>query len=136
MPGLCRTIYSMIGCEQQLYAMQTPTRPNLPCRQAVLDALKPLGTLGSGIYGGDAIYLFARLPSGMHHRVPAYKVTCSRIDVIAGSQQASHAVGWPACCSCGRGKWLCSALCSIQCAHAVLHLGIDLNAGDVQYCLE
>ncbi|KAK9799726.1 hypothetical protein WJX73_004729 [Symbiochloris irregularis] len=31
-------------------------------RQAVLDALKPLGTLGDGLWGGDAIYVFARLP--------------------------------------------------------------------------
>lgn len=33
-------------------------------REKLLDALQPLGTLGKGIWGGDAIYLFARLPQG------------------------------------------------------------------------
>lgn len=36
-------------------------RPN---RELLLDALSPLGTLGDGVWGGDAIYLFARLPEG------------------------------------------------------------------------
>ena len=34
-------------------------------RQAALKALEPLGTLGDGVWGGDAIYLFARLPEGV-----------------------------------------------------------------------
>ena len=34
------------------------------CRAAVLEALKPLGTLGKGVYGGDAIYIWAKLPAG------------------------------------------------------------------------
>ena len=34
-------------------------------RQAALTALEPLGTLGDGVWGGDAIYLFARLPEGV-----------------------------------------------------------------------
>ena len=33
-------------------------------RDAALEALAPLGTFGDGIWGGDAIYLWARLPSG------------------------------------------------------------------------
>ena len=36
-------------------------RPN---REMLLDALSPLGTLGDGVWGGDAIYMFARLPEG------------------------------------------------------------------------
>ena len=36
-----------------------------PNRQRLLDALSPLGTLGKGIWGGDAIYFFARLPKGV-----------------------------------------------------------------------
>ena len=36
-------------------------------RQAALKALEPLGTLGDGVWGGDAIYLFARLPEGVIH---------------------------------------------------------------------
>lgn len=35
-----------------------------PNREKLLDALSPLGTLGKGIWGGDAIYFFARLPKG------------------------------------------------------------------------
>ena len=35
-----------------------------PNREQLLDALSPLGTLGKGIWGGDAIYFFARLPKG------------------------------------------------------------------------
>lgn len=41
--------------------------PCLPCcyREAVLDALSPLGSIGSGIADGKgAIYLWARLPEG------------------------------------------------------------------------
>lgn len=34
------------------------------CRAAALDALRPLGTLGNGVYGGDAIYIWAKLPEG------------------------------------------------------------------------
>ena len=34
------------------------------CRAAALDALSPLGTLGKGVYGGDAIYIWAKLPEG------------------------------------------------------------------------
>lgn len=33
--------------------------------------MRPLGTLGNGIYGGDAIYLFARLPAGVRYHPPA-----------------------------------------------------------------
>jgi len=33
-------------------------------RDAALEALAPLGTLGAGVWGGDAIYLWARLPPG------------------------------------------------------------------------
>ncbi len=36
-----------------------------PNRDQLLDALSPLGTLGKGVWGGDAIYFFARLPKGM-----------------------------------------------------------------------
>ena len=35
-----------------------------PNREKLLDALSPLGTLGKGVWGGDAIYFFARLPKG------------------------------------------------------------------------
>ncbi|KAK9918752.1 hypothetical protein WJX75_006606 [Coccomyxa subellipsoidea] len=33
-------------------------------RETVLEALAPLGSLGDGLYGGDAIYIWARLPPG------------------------------------------------------------------------
>ena len=33
-------------------------------REAALEALAPLGSFGKGIWGGDAIYLWARLPAG------------------------------------------------------------------------
>ena len=34
-------------------------------RATIIDALSPLGTLGSGVAGGEgAIYLWARLPEG------------------------------------------------------------------------
>ena len=33
----------------------------------MLEALKPLGTLGKGVYGGDAIYIWAKLPAGRVH---------------------------------------------------------------------
>ena len=46
----------------------------MPHRQALLDALQPLGTLGNGIYGGDAIYVFARLPPGQQ---PGPKLTAA-----------------------------------------------------------
>lgn len=36
-----------------------------PNREALLDALSPLGTPGKGVWGGDAIYFFARLPKGL-----------------------------------------------------------------------
>ena len=41
-----------------------------PCRAAVLEALKPLGTLGKGVYGGDAIYIWAKLPAGRVNSSP------------------------------------------------------------------
>ena len=35
------------------------------CRDTIIDALSPLGALGSGIAGGEgAIYLWAKLPEG------------------------------------------------------------------------
>ena len=35
------------------------------CRETIIDALSPLGTLGSGVAGGEgAIYLWAKLPRG------------------------------------------------------------------------
>ena len=35
------------------------------CREALIDALSPLGTLGNGVAGGEgAIYLWAQLPEG------------------------------------------------------------------------
>lgn len=46
-------------------------RPN---REMLLDALSPLGTLGNGVWGGDAIYLFARLPEGLPYQPE--KSTC------------------------------------------------------------
>lgn len=41
-------------------------RMALLCRETVLEALAPLGSLGDGLYGGDAIYIWARLPPGRH----------------------------------------------------------------------
>ena len=41
-------------------------------REKLLDALSPLGTLGKGIWGGDAIYFFARLPKGRHTKPKSY----------------------------------------------------------------
>ena len=32
------------------------------CRTCLLEALKPLGTMDDGLWGGDAIYIWARLP--------------------------------------------------------------------------
>ena len=35
------------------------------CRETLIDALSPLGTLGNGVAGGEgAIYLWAQLPEG------------------------------------------------------------------------
>ncbi len=35
------------------------------CREAITDALSPLGSLGNGVAGGEgAIYLWAKLPEG------------------------------------------------------------------------
>lgn len=35
------------------------------CRDTIIDALSPLGALGSGVAGGEgAIYLWAKLPEG------------------------------------------------------------------------
>lgn len=35
------------------------------CREVLIDALSPLGSLGNGVAGGEgAIYLWARLPQG------------------------------------------------------------------------
>ena len=40
-------------------------RQHAVCRGAIIDALSPLGTLGSGVAGGEgAIYLWAKLPQG------------------------------------------------------------------------
>lgn len=48
--------------EQQIRAIALVV---LGCREAVLDALSPLGSPGSGIADGKgAIYLWARLPEG------------------------------------------------------------------------
>ena len=47
-----------------VYGQPIVTLSWLTCRAAVLEALKPLGTLGKGIYGGDAIYIWAKLPEG------------------------------------------------------------------------
>lgn len=59
-------------------------RPN---REMLLNALSPLGTLGDGIWGGDAIYLFARLPEGCQDDVQIVKwLACERkVAVIPGS---------------------------------------------------
>ena len=41
------------------------TISDIVCRDALIDALSPLGTLGNGIAPSQgAIYLFARLPEG------------------------------------------------------------------------
>lgn len=56
-------------------------------REAALDAMRPLGTLGNGIYGGDAIYLFARLPAGCEDDVAVNRwlVNVHNVAVIPGS---------------------------------------------------
>jgi hypothetical protein len=37
-------------------------------RSAALDALSPIGELKRGVWGGDAIYLWAKLPEGVGGR--------------------------------------------------------------------
>lgn len=56
-------------------------------RQALLEALTPLGTLGDGIYGGDAIYVWARLPAGCQDdkAVVTWMVHTHKVSVIPGS---------------------------------------------------
>ena len=34
-------------------------------RDTLIEALSPLGKLNNGFYGGDAIYIWARLPPGV-----------------------------------------------------------------------
>lgn len=52
-------------------------------RQTLLEALRPLGTLGDGVWGGDAIYLWARLPNGKGSIPSAVKCcrVCAVLDV-------------------------------------------------------
>ncbi|KAK9809123.1 hypothetical protein WJX72_009699 [[Myrmecia] bisecta] len=56
-------------------------------RELLLDALSPLGRLGSGVYGDGAIYLWARLPPGCEddEAVVAWMVRRHRVAVIPGS---------------------------------------------------
>jgi hypothetical protein len=43
-------------------------------RSAALDALSPIGELNRGVWGGDAIYLWAKLPEGVRgHPVLAHQ---------------------------------------------------------------
>ncbi|GAB4819316.1 hypothetical protein N2152v2_006362 [Parachlorella kessleri] len=57
-------------------------------RAAIIDALTPLGTLGSGVGGGEgAIYLWARLPPGCEddEAVAAWLVRKHKVCLIPGS---------------------------------------------------
>eukprot|EP00884_Botryococcus_braunii_P010138 jgi/Botrbrau1/19125/Bobra.0077s0037.1 len=56
-------------------------------RGALLDALKPLGDLGKGVWGGDAIYFWAALPPGCEDDRPIVKwmLHKHRVIVIPGS---------------------------------------------------
>ncbi|CAL5224308.1 g6975 [Coccomyxa viridis] len=56
-------------------------------RAAVLEALKPLGTLGKGVYGGDAIYIWAKLPAGCtdDKAVVEWMVHTHKVSVIPGT---------------------------------------------------
>lgn len=51
----------------------------------MLEALKPLGTLGKGVYGGDAIYIWAKLPAG---RVSC-QLSCSALHLYAAVLQST-----------------------------------------------
>jgi hypothetical protein len=48
------------------------------CRQAVMEALSPLGELNKGFYGGDAIYVWAKLPAGRKISFQRTVHTCPR----------------------------------------------------------
>ena len=55
-------------------------------RDIMLAALQPLGTLGNGIYGGDAIYMWCRLPEGIDliYKLFALPLCVSRYRCEAG----------------------------------------------------
>ena len=64
------------------------TRVTLGHRQAVLEALTPLGKMGDGIYGGDgALYIWVRLPDGFEDddRVVRWLVQNHGVCVIPGT---------------------------------------------------
>ena len=76
--------------ERNAYARSshTNTRVTLGHRQAVLEALTPLGTMGDGIYGGDgAFYIWVRLPDGCEDddRVVRWLVQNHGICLIPGT---------------------------------------------------
>ena len=56
-------------------------------RQKALEALEPLGTLGRGLFGGDAIYVWARLPpdASDDKAVAKWLVHEHHVSIIPGS---------------------------------------------------
>lgn len=94
-----------------------------PCllllRKAALEALAPLGTLGAGVWGGDAIYLWAQLPRG------AFTPTLTQPPAHA---QLRHASAWRTLHRLAIEVRLTSRrlfILFICCCAAVLHLSIS-----------
>ena len=68
----------------------------------MLEALKPLGTLGKGVYGGDAIYIWAKLPAGrvssqLPRSYPSLSAAwlCSYCTLVLEASHFLEAVGEP-----------------------------------------
>jgi hypothetical protein len=69
-------------------------------REAILDALSPLGRPGQGVAGGEgAIYFWARLPEALadDEAVVAWLVEHAGVCIIPGGRAAGRCwgVGWP-----------------------------------------
>lgn len=71
------------------------------CRAKALSALEPLGTLGHGLYGGDAIYIFAKLPKDCSDdkAVAKWLVHEHLVSIIPGSG-CGERCRMPLCCLC------------------------------------
>ncbi|KAF5832654.1 putative aspartate aminotransferase [Dunaliella salina] len=63
-------------------------------RELLLDALSPLGTLCNGIYGGEALYFFAKLPHGCEDDLEAMKWLVKHAGVCIVPGSACHQKGY------------------------------------------
>ena len=75
------------SCEQVPCCLSSVSEPHSGCRESLLQALKPLGTMNDGLWGGDAIYIWARLPKDCSDDVAVAKwlVHQHGVSVIPGS---------------------------------------------------